>query len=473
MVCCMPCWIYYDTFSIIQYSSNTNKRLVPYILPSIHPKQRTTPIIMGGGGGGDADRSTIEIKLLLKTLDPNPNKSSSIKHKDRLRRLNKFRNYVTSVPPPEFYDDDYSLLLLGSESPTAVDDDELLEGSGTSMPLVGLLRAAGTPSTDHKDALKRSARPTIALLRYLCMEFGGSGSGGGGGGTKNATSKNNNSGAMLDHLLLHSELNGFGAAFCALNVPQLRTIRFDVHIGKGGGAGGGGSGIEGIIGGIGGIPGMNDNIQRGGSKEDACHLLALLLVRHTDTDYETLKPLNIMDFLPDAMSRYEFEVWLGENVSSEVRSVIQENILAATTTGQGGSSGGRKADHGDMGKRTAITSSSAVARGNPFDDADGDDDDDDEVGALGVFGRNAHPNKGVGGHHESHANIGNAIGGGGVGDGFNLFGGRDIMSGAFTQDGKPTRWSATHMASEKERTSGALFLEEEVSTDLMCIVHSL
>ena len=389
------------------------------------------------GGGGDADRSTIEIKILLKNLDPN--KSSSIKHKDRLRRLNKFRNYVTTVPPPEFYDDDYSLLLLGSESPTAVDDEEL---EASSSPLVGLLRAAGCPSSDHKDALKRSARPTIALLRYLCLEFGSSSSSSGGGG--NTAAKSVRGVGALDNLLLHGELNGFAAAFCALNVPQLRTIRFDVHIGKGGGSGKeGGNDISNNM--------LLSNTlqQRGGSKEDACHLLALLLVRHTDTDYETFKPLNIMDFLPDAMSRYEFEMWLSENVSPEVRSVIQENILAAS---QGSGGGGRKTEHGDIGKRATtgtVTSSSAAASGNPLDDANDDDDD----GVLGVFGRTAQSSKGAG----KEAQLG------GMAGGLNPFGVGDVIPGSFTQDGKPTRWAATHMASEKERLSGALFLEEEVS----------
>jgi len=51
-----------------------------------------------------ADRSSIEIKVLLKNLDPT---KTNLKHKDRLRRLNKFRNYVTTKPSPEFYDDDY------------------------------------------------------------------------------------------------------------------------------------------------------------------------------------------------------------------------------------------------------------------------------------------------------------------------------------------------------------------------------
>ena len=42
--------------------------------------------------GDNADRASQEIKALLKRLDPN--KGS---HKDRIRRLNKFRNFVTGV----------------------------------------------------------------------------------------------------------------------------------------------------------------------------------------------------------------------------------------------------------------------------------------------------------------------------------------------------------------------------------------
>jgi hypothetical protein len=48
----------------------------------------TTP---SGGGAGirTAERSSLEIKDLLRKLHP-----SAGNHKDRIRRLNKFRNYV-------------------------------------------------------------------------------------------------------------------------------------------------------------------------------------------------------------------------------------------------------------------------------------------------------------------------------------------------------------------------------------------
>jgi hypothetical protein len=48
----------------------------------------TTPS-SGGAGIRTAERSSLEIKDLLRKLHP-----SAGNHKDRIRRLNKFRNYV-------------------------------------------------------------------------------------------------------------------------------------------------------------------------------------------------------------------------------------------------------------------------------------------------------------------------------------------------------------------------------------------
>jgi hypothetical protein len=46
---------------------------------------------MSGSKPATADRSSIEIKDLLRKLHPS---STNNNHKDRIRRLNKFRNYV-------------------------------------------------------------------------------------------------------------------------------------------------------------------------------------------------------------------------------------------------------------------------------------------------------------------------------------------------------------------------------------------
>eukprot|EP00957_Ditylum_brightwellii_P122990 9377613-Ditylum_brightwellii.AAC.1 len=93
----------------------------------------------------DPERSTVEIKSLLRKLDPKYGSN----HKDRIRRIEKFRTYVTgknfkNASTPEFYDDDYSLLMLGSDSPHAQYDEDLAE-----LKLYSLLKACGEPSKDH------------------------------------------------------------------------------------------------------------------------------------------------------------------------------------------------------------------------------------------------------------------------------------------------------------------------------------
>ena len=309
---------------------------------------------------------------------------------------------MTTKTPPEFYDDDYSLLLLGSESPTAMEDDDLAD-----MNLVGLLRAAGSPSTDHKDSLKRSARPTISLLRYMCLEFEAE------------------KGQDMNTSILGG-LNGFAGALCALNVPQLRTAKFDIHIGKG----------------------DNESGSRGGSKDDACHLLALILAKHTDTDYETPKPLKLQDFLPESTSQAEFETWLGENATPEVRRKVKDNMAVA----ESGAAISPSASASD-GKRLSV--GFGGGKDNPFGDVSDEDSDEDGDGedVVGIFGKKGEPSRrnlmagGGGGNKEKG---GAKTGGGG--------GGADA-------NGKPTRWTETTMATEnlKASASPAIFAEEEVS----------
>jgi hypothetical protein len=108
----------------------------------------------------NADKSSIEIKTLVRKLHPKRGN-----HKDRIRQLNKFRNYVigpssarsSTIKPPEFYDDDLPLLWLGSAAPAVyleeVNDDLL------AMGIYGLLQACGAPSDDH-DGTPRGAPGT-------------------------------------------------------------------------------------------------------------------------------------------------------------------------------------------------------------------------------------------------------------------------------------------------------------------------
>jgi hypothetical protein len=254
----------------------------------------------------------------------------------------------------------------------------------------GLMRAAGTPSTDHKDALKRSARPAISLLRYLCCEYDGG-----------------------DKKGIMGELNGFGAAFCAMNIPQLRMARLDVHVGKG----------------------DTDSGSRGGSKDDACHLLALVFARHTDTDQDTPKPIKIRDLLPSPACQKEFEAWLGLNGSPDVRRAIKDNTS--------GNSGGAV-----DGSASSFAKAAAVAA-EPRPSVNDEEEDEDDV--LGAFGKKKTVKK-------SHAGSPTQ----GMARARNMSGG--AAAPIFDPDGKPTRWRDTQMASEtKDRVGGAIFIEEEVS----------
>ena len=292
---------------------------------------------------------------------------------------------MTASPPPEFYDDDYAFLLLGSESPT-YDEDEF----GDLGDLSGLLRAAGCPSTDHK-ALKRSARPAISLLRYLCCEFDGAAKEG-----------------------VMGELNGFATAFCALNVMQLRMARFDVHVGGEGEAAG----------------------SRGGSKDDACHLLALVLARHTDSDMDTPKPIGVEALLTSRASQKEFEAWLG-SVGPDVRRAIKVNASGA----------GAAVAADDAGASSFLKAAAAA-----------NDEDDDKNDLLGAFGKKG---KTVKGSDEAAEGAARSRGKS-----------EKVAAPIFDPDGKPTRWCDTQMASEtQDRCGGAIFIEEEVSFIRLCSLH--
>jgi len=172
------------------------------------------------------------------------------------------------------------------------------------------------------------------------------------------------------------------------------------------------------------------------------------LALHTDTDYETPKPVNINDFLPAGETQAEFESWLAScpSVCSEVRRMIQENISAAAA------GGGRKKSGNEAAVAAAVTktSSAQVSSATGGNDEDDDDDDDDDV--LGVFGKQA-PLK----RRQSKSLLFEGGMDGGVEIVTGLGGGAKATAGG----GKPTQWSQTQMASVTEIAS--IFLEEEVS----------
>jgi len=88
--------------------------------------------------GDEAERSTNEIRQLVRVLDPR----NGGKHRARLSKIEDFKQYVQGYltssedhrSTPDFYDDDYSFLYLGIHP-----DDEEQDISQS----YGLLHACG------------------------------------------------------------------------------------------------------------------------------------------------------------------------------------------------------------------------------------------------------------------------------------------------------------------------------------------
>ena len=170
---------------------------------------------------------------------------------------------------PELYDDDLPLLMLGSKAPAALVDEEL-----SGLSLYGLIDACGTPSSDHGQKLKRSARNAMNLLKFLVCDF------------KEMVDGNPVS-DKIDPKTGEKELNGFAHALCCCTVENIKGMNVQFH-----------------------VSGSHSEGTRGGAKEDACHVLVLLITRHLAEDGETPMPLGVEELLPDQGVRKAFDSWL-------------------------------------------------------------------------------------------------------------------------------------------------------------------
>ena len=205
----------------------------------------------------NADRSSIEIKTLLRKLHPDRGN-----HRDRVRALTKFRNYVISgVKKPEFYDDDIPLLLLGSQAPSQYldPDDETLVG------LYGLLQACGTSASDDSHGLKRSARQAMDLTKQLLFDWKDDS----GGGGKSAAAAGD------------GPKNVIATSFLSLPVKYYGHMQLHVH--------------------------CRGEDTRAAAKEEACQILVLILEHHLTEDGEKPAPVMVDDVLHNPKAQQEFE----------------------------------------------------------------------------------------------------------------------------------------------------------------------
>lgn len=179
-------------------------------------------------------------------------------------------NVTKQGEQPEFYDDDIPLLLLGSATPPHLlgEDTDFL-----SENVIGLIQASGSPSAEHDNMLKRSARFAMALLKFLVLEF-------------------------VEDGAEPGELNLFALSFCSFPVEKYGFLSLDLHI-------------------------VGD--ERGGAKEDACQIMVLLLTKHTNEDQETAAPIAKEDLLHNPRSHQVFDSWCKKNATKEQKALMQKN----------------------------------------------------------------------------------------------------------------------------------------------------
>jgi hypothetical protein len=191
--------------------------------------------------------------------------------------------YLQKEETPEFYDDDIPMLLLGSAAPAALlgDDPEIIDGN-----VYGLLQACGTPSAEHDHMLKRSARHAMSLLKFLVCDFVEDG----GPPTDNGPTKS---------------LNLFAQAFCSLPADKYKFMSLDLHV-------------------------VGD--QRGGAKEDACHVMVLLLCHHVAEDGESPSAMAKTDLLLTPSAQQAFELWCTQNTTKETQTLMKQNAQARQAT---------------------------------------------------------------------------------------------------------------------------------------------
>lgn len=216
-----------------------------------------------------ADRSSMEIKDLLRKL-----KNGT--HKDRIRRLNKFRNYCAASSTtniPEFYDDDIPLLFLGADTPALYYDDD-----APLFSYMGLLSSAGLQS-DEGTTLKRSARHAMNLLAWLLLD-------------NHPTTGDANTDAAT---------NVFVKPFLSLPVSYYAALQLNLHL-------------------------AGDD--RGGAKEDACRIVVLILTQHCDEQQQHVPaPVLLEEVVTEPAAQQAFDVWSATRVSAEAAALMQQNAV--------------------------------------------------------------------------------------------------------------------------------------------------
>lgn len=134
--------------------------------------------------------------------------------------------------------------------------------------------------SDNNDGLKRSARHATQLVKWLLIDW--------------------KEGKNIDHHNQQSEFNIFTKSFLSLPLDYYRHMRLELHV-KGD--------------------------ERGGTREDACQIIKLILLHHLSEDGERPSLVMIEELLQMPKAVEEFDIW-STRIPVEVQEGIKKNALA-------------------------------------------------------------------------------------------------------------------------------------------------
>lgn len=206
---------------------------------------------------------------------------------------------------PEFYDDDIPLLFLGSETPAIYLDDENNDTADERRHFYGILQAAGMTSdnhsntnsnSSHKETLKRSARQSMNLLKWLIMDW-------------KEIPDNTNSGSAIQSGGIY--LSMFAKAFVSLPIQHYKYMNLHLHVCG------------------------DENDHRGGAKEDACLIISFILCHHRTETSDRLAPVLIEEFLPSPVAQQAYDLWSARTGNAHLTSAQQELLKKNTLQRQG------------------------------------------------------------------------------------------------------------------------------------------
>lgn len=167
-------------------------------------------------------------------------------------------------------------MFLGAACPPSYLDDP--NDVDSLSGLYGLLQACGTPSGEHDGTLKRSARQSMNLLKWLLLDW-------------------------RDSNQKKDDMNVFARSFLTFAPQHYHHMGLDFHCDDRKG-------------------------DRGGAKEDACQVIVLILTKHLSEDGENEAPLMMEDLMSRPIAQQEFEIWLANNTTSTVQDIIKKHAAS-------------------------------------------------------------------------------------------------------------------------------------------------